>query len=514
MNKGKITLKNYRNIPYNNSISFEVKEGITFILGVNNIGKSNLIKVFHELNGIFSNHNSQFTAGKESGYLSIKGATYSQLLNQKSPTQIITIISESNDIIYNLNINPINDEALNNNQFIFSFTKEGSSTNAFDKEEFGIIEKIFSNSLYVGSFRTPNSRSSGDYFDIKIGTDFIKTWDSWANGVDIIKRNRISELRDELKELFGFDRFEISVNTSKTNLIITTENGSFLLDELGGGIGHFILVLGNALMQEPDFILIDEPENALHPKLQQTFITTLASKAKVGLIATSHSIGLARSTADYIYSLTKDNSTGRIKLSKFGENYSPSIISAINELGYSQFVELGGNNILLVEGRTDIKSFKEILKKYGIEQHFILMDLGGSNMINGESYEELNELKRLNAKSYSVIVDSEISAEDAELDSKITDFKDICVSLGFNTFLTEVHSTDNYTTQEAINMVIGSNYPVLGKYENLESQERKSNNTKWGKSLNWRIFRKMNKSDFAGTELENFILNTLKPLTE
>ena len=35
---------------------------------------------------------------------------------------------------------------------------------------------------------------------------------------------------------------------------------------------------------------------------------------------------------------------------------------------------------------------KEILKKYKIEHHFILMDLGGSNLINEESYEELEEL--------------------------------------------------------------------------------------------------------------------------
>lgn len=514
MNKGKITLQNYRNIPYNNPISFEIKEGITFILGVNNVGKSNLIKVFYELREIFLNHKNEFIEGRNSEPIMINGAIYAQLFNQKSPNKTISITTESGEVKYKLKIGPQHATALNSNRFIFSFTKEKSLTEFFDKNELGIIEKIFSNSLYVGSFRTPSSKSSGDYFGIKIGNDFIKNWDGWANGVDIIRRNKITELRDELRDLFGFERFEISVNTNKTNLIITTENGSFLLDELGGGIGHFILVLGNALILEPDFILIDEPENALHPRLQQTFVTTLASKAKLGLIATSHSIGLARSTADHVYSLTKDSSSGRIKLTEFGENYSPSIIDTINELGYSQFVELGGNNILLVEGRTDIKSFKEILRKYGIEQHFIVMDLGGANMINRKSYEELAELKRLNANSYSVIIDSEISGEDAELDAKIIEFRDMCSNLGFNVFLTEVHSTDNYITQYAIDKVVGSRYPALHRFENLESKERKSSNTKWGKSLNWKMFREMDKSDFSGTLLEDFILNTLKPHTE
>lgn len=67
---------------------------------------------------------------------------------------------------------------------------------------------------------------------------------------------------------------------------------------------------------------------------------------------------------------------------------------------------------MLVEGTGDIKSFKEILRKYGIEHHFIVMDLGGSGLISKASRHELDELKRLNAKSYNVIFDSEISRRD------------------------------------------------------------------------------------------------------
>lgn len=75
--------------------------------------------------------------------------------------------------------------------------------------------------------------------------------------------------------------------------------------------------------------------------MQEIFIRTLASKAKYGLVATSHSIGLARSVgADKIYSLSK-KPDGKLNLSRFGDAYTPSVTNAINELGYSQFVELG-----------------------------------------------------------------------------------------------------------------------------------------------------------------------------
>ena len=46
MENVKITIRNYRSIPFNNPVSYDMGEGITFILGVNNIGKSNLIKNF------------------------------------------------------------------------------------------------------------------------------------------------------------------------------------------------------------------------------------------------------------------------------------------------------------------------------------------------------------------------------------------------------------------------------------------------------------------------------------
>ena len=282
---------------------------------------------------------------------------------------------------------------------------------------------------------------------------------------------------------------------------------------MGGGISHFILVLANALIRQPSYILVDEPENGLHPKMQEMFLRTLASKAKIGLIATSHSIGLARSVgADRIYTMSR-NSSQRLLLTKFGQHQSMTIRDSLNELGYSQFVELGGDNILLVEGRTDIKSFKEILRLYNIEHHFIILDLGGSNFINKDSYDELAELKRLNAKSYSVIFDSEYTRDNDTLKQSFQDFISNCESLSFNVFVTDRYSTENYITQEAINRVIGSQYPVLEKYENMEGSERKAAFTKWGKNQNWLMFREMEKTDFESTELHNFITEKLIPLT-
>ncbi|MEQ9374261.1 MAG: AAA family ATPase [Imperialibacter sp.] len=506
MKKGTIKISNYRSIPYDNPISFEIGEGITFILGVNNIGKSNLLKFFYEFHSIVVNENN--LAGNN--LLIRDSIPLSSVVNQSSPRADIKLEFETEDQKLNILIKPRSRNNLDSAEFIFNVNAEGKTGLPPEPGHLKVFFEIFRRSTYIGSFRTPSWQSNGTYYDISIGESFIHDWDQWANGTSLSKRTDILNLEEELRELFQFKRFKISVTPDKKNLLVVTDDGSFLLNDLGGGIGHFILVLGNALIRKPGFILIDEPENALHPRLQETFIRTLASKAKYGLIATSHSIGLARSTADKIYYLGKNNE-GKLKLSDFGESYNPSLSNTISELGFSQFVELGGNNILLVEGRTDIKCFKEILRKYKIEHHFIIMDLGGAGFINENSLEELSELKRLNAKSYSVIFDSEAENEGAELKENFKGFVKNCESLGFNVFVTDYHSTENYLSQRVISLELGETYTALSKYENFSARPKEK---KWGKTLNWKMFRAMEISELEGTGLDSFIKETLKPLTQ
>lgn len=499
-----ITIRNYRNIPYNNPITLIIGNGITFILGINNIGKSNLLKLFYELREGGHLHGGGFSFKPANLY-------YSAVKNQQSPQKEIILELKAKSRTYVLELTPHSPGmTLDHPNCNANLTHKAIVESEFNINELNYYRELFQNSMYVGSFRTTTFQTSADYFDVKIGQSFIQAWDEWSTGSNLEHKKKIAQLKEELRELFGFKKFDIYSNQNNTNLNIETDDGFFTLDELGGGISHFILVLGNALIRQPSFILIDEPESALHPKMQEVFVRTLAFKARYGLIASSHSIGLARSVgSDRIYSLSKDQS-GRLSLTPYGDFYKPSIVQAIHELGYSQFVELGGNNILLVEGVTDIKCFKEILRKYGIDQDFIVLDLGGAAKIGKSRFDELNELKRLNAKSYSVIIDSERTSADAELRSELSEFVEMCRhDLGFHVFVTEYHSTDNYLTQNVVAQELGGGYHALGPYENLNSRSE----SKWGKSLNWKMFRAMKKEDFAETKLHDFITEVLMPLS-
>ncbi len=49
----KIKISNYRNISRENPIELEIEKGTIFIVGRNNIGKSNILKFFYEFRSLF-----------------------------------------------------------------------------------------------------------------------------------------------------------------------------------------------------------------------------------------------------------------------------------------------------------------------------------------------------------------------------------------------------------------------------------------------------------------------------
>lgn len=498
-----IKIENYRNIPAGNPIEIEIKEGVNFILGPNNQGKSNLLRFLHEMKPVLRSITSN-SRGIDT-QIALE-SFFDQIVNQRSDSRSVKFEIRVGKYILQVTMDPYGGDPHTKNCQVSAVLKGGNENPTSCLKE---LESL-TDTLYVGAWRSGLSETSGKHYDIEIGTRFISNWSKWASGDNVEQRNKIDLLVEELKNLFGFDKFDIIPNDDKTNLLVKTDDGSFTLDELGGGISHFIVVLGNVLIKNPGYILIDEPELGLHPKMQEVFVRALAAKSKYGIMATSHSIGLARSTADTILSLTK-SSVDKLKLEPFGRLYTPTTSQSINELGYSQFVETGSNNILLVEGRTDIKAFREILRKFNIDTSFIILSFGGAQFFNKDKKkinDELKELKKLNAKSISVIFDGSKLKSTDSLEPRLSTFRQCCRSLGFAVFPTEVHSTENYITQEAIDKILGPPYTSLTPFQNFNKVTQIK---KWDKNKNWLLFREMKLEDFDNTKLKKFIEDKLAP---
>jgi ABC-type cobalamin/Fe3+-siderophores transport system ATPase subunit len=299
--------------------------------------------------------------------------------------------------------------------------------------------------------------------------------------------------------LLGFKSLEINADQTGKTLNVNIDGRPQQLYEVGAGVAQLIIVLAAALVSKPTYILIDEPELSLHPALQLSFLATLGSYATKGLLYSTHSISLARSTAQRIYAVKKIKN-GSSQMHPFGDekiNFS----GWLGELSYSSRVELGCEGLLLVEGPTDVLVFQEFLRKINKDHRYVLMQLGGSSLINGEIAKHLPEFNRIiDPSKIRIFIDSERNAADTPLAKGHIDFVAACKAAGIAVHVANRRATENYFELKGIHKVLGPEYQALEPYQLLKQSAKP-----WHKSNNWRIARETEFDDIKDTDLGKFL---------
>ena len=531
-----ITIKNYRCFPDFKPAKILLHKGFTSFVGVNNSGKSTLLKFFYEFRYLFD------LLSRPTGPL------FEALKGNPQAFNIAHSISDINEIFCNLNTRNIEIqirflESMQNNPIIPNridltilrgtntwiaklYLADGplnlgnnrpsiqgtilvfeNETTLTPKVEFSEVFQIFktlSETLYIGPFRNAlNTVAEGDYYDIKVGKNFIQTWRTWKTGNQTNQNETIIRLTDGIKHIFEYDVLEINPSEDTNNLKVFINGKSYKLSELGSGLTQFILVLANAAIKRPSYILIDEPELNLHPSLQLDFLTTLGSYASEGVLFATHSIGLARASAERIYSVRKvTNGESEI----FDLEATHRFSELLGELSFSGYRDLGSDKVLLVEGTTDVKTIQQFLRLHKIDHKILVLPMGGNSLINGSSEEELAEITRISENIFALI-DSERATSEAQLDINRAAFVEICVKIGIRCHVLDRRATENYFSDGAIKKIKGGNYRALGHYEKLGDIS-----PSWSKTENWRIAREMTLDDLNRTDLGEFLV-TLKGIT-
>jgi energy-coupling factor transporter ATP-binding protein EcfA2 len=272
---------------------------------------------------------------------------------------------------------------------------------------------------------------------------------------------------------------------------------SFKLHEVGSGLAQFLMVLAAAATRNPEYILIDEPELNLHPALQSKFLTTLGSYAKSGVFFATHSLGLARQCGDNLYTVRNPGNEGST-IRQW--NATSSFAEFLGELGHSAYRDLGYKKILFVEGRTEIKTFQEFLRKLKKDHEFVVMSLAGSDMINPGIDHELAEVLRLSDKVFAII-DSERTAQGQQIDAARQGFVTVCNKLGIDCHVLTRRAIENYLSDRAVK-IINEQFRSLGQFEALANVS-----PRWAKSQNWRIAREMSIEEIQPTDVGEFLTN-------
>lgn len=529
-----ITIKNYRCFPRSRPARIELRPGFTAFVGVNNSGKSSLLKFFYEFRHLFQlispgspdvitalrgvPHGFQFPkpitdanevfCDSEEGNLEIEMATQpSNPMGPPIPQWLrLAVVRGTNTFTAELDPagQPFDKEHVGfmaqNNRLL----RVGQPTRGvlFDVSGFFEAARMLARTLYVGPFRNAiNIGTNEDYFDIKVGQAFVKAWRELKTGNSKRANEAAYKLTQDIERIFEFRELEINPSPDDSTLQVFVNGKSYRLSGVGSGLVQFILVLASAAGRRPSYILIDEPESNLHPSLQLDFLTTLASYATEGILFATHSVGLARASADRVYA---------VKAIKDGESEVVpfeglrSLPEFLGELSYSGYTELGFNRILLVEGVNDVKTIQQFLRLRRLDHKIVLLHLGGSAFINGERELELAEIKRISTNVVA-LVDSERDSANAALSPQRAAFTEVCKKLEIPCHVLKRRAIENYLTDRGIKKVKTDKHRALGHYERLQDA-----NPSWAKAENWRIAREMTLEELEGTDLGSFLASLSK----
>jgi ABC-type Mn2+/Zn2+ transport system ATPase subunit len=348
---------------------------------------------------------------------------------------------------------------------------------------------------YFGPFRNAINEGAGGHFDTQIGTGFISQWHQWKTGATKQQNRAIERVTEDVRRLFGAKTLEINASNELKTLQVVVDRHPHKLQELGAGFSQLVVVLGNALIRQPSFVLIDEPELHLHPALQSEFLTTLATYARHGVLYTTHSMGLAR-LADFCYTVQRRGERSMVRPFERTPHYA----EFLGSLGIAGLRELGWDRVLLVEGPKDVRTLQQLLRLFGKDRQTIVLPLGGDSMVNGAIAHELSEVRRL-CERVLAVVDSERTSDSASPMAAREQFAKVCAGLGIECCVTERRAIENYISQQALDRVWGS-----GRFRALAPYDAPpKDGSFWGKGESWRAAANLEREEVDSTDLGRFL---------
>ncbi len=522
----KITLRNYRAFDDSNPVEWTLADDFRAFVGINNAGKSSLLRVFYEIrqtlelmssdsgsaqnlimgrteavsfrgvadpNEVFCNRNQRDMSMRfalEAPQTTSDGTEPSSVTftwGRSSSKVSVAFMIEASPAIPNGSMS----------DFDHPKADVGNDQKVLDLSRYRSLFRDLAQSVYLGAFRNAvNVGGNSDYYDLQIGQAFIAQWDSYKTGQNRAQNRMALAVEQELQQIFGLKSLQINAAPGDQTLQIIADGEPYQLAEQGAGLAQFIVVLAFIATRRPPYVFIDEPEQNLHPSLQLDFLTTLAKYTTHGVVFATHSIGLARAVAQEIYSVRRlPDESREVRQLTAMRNY----VEFLGELSLSGYEELGFKQILLVEGTTEVPTIQRWLRLYRLEHQVVLVPLGGASLINGGSERALAEIRRI-TNQVAVLIDSERVRAGEPLSADRQQFVLKCEALGFSVHVLERRALENYLTDAAVKRVKGDSYSALGHYDLL-----KRHDPAWGKQENWRIAAEMTRQDLNATDLGNFL---------
>jgi predicted ATP-dependent endonuclease of OLD family len=267
-----------------------------------------------------------------------------------------------------------------------------------------------------------------------------------------IKFNRIVKV---LKKLLDQDDLSLEVSPDY-DIILRINKRRMSLKNYGTGIHQVVMIALNSVVYDDAIICIEEPENNLHPTLQRNLMILLQEQTNNKYFITSHSNVIMNSLNNSnILHVYNDNITTKIKnISNIGD-----ISDIVRELGYRASDILQSNGIIWVEGPSDrvyINKWLSLISdnkfREGIE--YSIMFYGGRLLSHLTLIEYLNSDNFINLikinKNAIVVIDSDRKEQEDAINKTKKRISSEVSDKGF-VWITKGKEIENYINHKDIN---------------------------------------------------------------
>ncbi|MDX2545420.1 ATP-dependent nuclease [Streptomyces sp. WI04-05B] len=510
-------IKNYRCFG-DAPTSFRVRDGFTALVGTNNSGKSSLLRLLYEVRPLLNLLHSNSGTSQRQSLQGFRDYTWGPTLlagerlvraDTDRPMELQIIVHDGPAGPFkNSGEQLIVTTRVNQGHQGFELKvrtesglelRDNEASHWMNDDFFKPLDaamQVLSATMYVGPFRNAiHVGAQQNYFDIQTGNAFVGAFAQYKSGNDPSANEAIDEMLQQLSRIFGYQRLDINASGDTFQLFI--DGKSYRLNEQGAGFAHFLLVMVNVLVRKPKMLLIDEPELNLHASLQLDFLQTLASYSEYGVIFATHSLGLARTAADFVYTLAKP-SGGTSVLRNMEEDQD--LVTLLGQMSFDRRPESGFSKVLLVEGKTELRVLMQFLRLYGKEHEVLMLPLHGNDLIRGDSQQELAHLLRIGGAVH-YLIDSEREDASDLVSPERQAFVDLCSQLGITGHVLDRRALENYFPDAAVKRAFGNTAQALGAFDKLAS----GRGAAWRKTNNWRVAAEMRKDDLDLTDLGQFL---------